>query len=107
MTIYMLSNFDMRKNGGEYHTTKHPFKLSFEKNTTIAKQPKAIIPQNIINVHLLSEVFHEDFDHNVLVGKRFLVQALCYIFILLTYNNINNINVLMGVLTIMHCFQYF
>ena len=59
MTIYMLSNFDMRKNGGEYHTTKHPFKLSFEKNTIIIKQH---ISQSIICVHPLTEVFRGDFD---------------------------------------------
>lgn len=43
----------------KYYIIKHPFKLSFEKNTIIIKQH---ISQSIICVHPLTEVFRGDFD---------------------------------------------
>lgn len=81
---------------------QHPFKLSFEMKTTIAKQPKAVIMQSIISVHSLNEVFHQSFDYKFLVGKYVFGPSYMLVFLfkyqnvhnLLTYNNINSVNVL-------------
>ncbi|KAJ1395774.1 Nucleic acid-binding, OB-fold [Sesbania bispinosa] len=65
--IYIMQNFEIEKNIGQYKVSKHPFKLLFTKGTIVKEQQIPNIPPNIYEFISFEDILSGKASPDVLV----------------------------------------
>jgi len=65
---YIMHNFKILKNDGQYRVCEHPFKLLFIGATSVKPQPIANIPKKVYEFQSILEVVAGNFCADLLIG---------------------------------------
>jgi len=65
---YIMHNFKILKNQGQFRVCEHPYKLLFIGATTIKQQPISSIPLNIYNFKSIEDIVDENYYTDLVYG---------------------------------------
>jgi len=66
---YIMHNFKIMKNQGQFWVCDHPYKLLFIGATTIKEQPISSIPLNIYNFKSIEDIVDGKFSADLVYGR--------------------------------------
>jgi len=66
---YIMHNFKIMKNQGQFRVWDHPYKLLFIGATTIKDQPISSIPLNIYNFKSIEHIVDGKFSVDLVYGR--------------------------------------
>ena len=76
---YIMHNFKIVKNDGQYRVCDHPFKLLFIGATSVRPQPIANIPNSVYQFRSIKEVVAGNFSPDLLIGMYYENDLICFI----------------------------
>lgn len=76
---YVMHNFKILKNQGQYRVCEHPYKLMFIGATTIKPQEIANVPMRVYNFKSIKEIVDGTYSTtDILIGKPILYFSTYY-----------------------------
>jgi replication factor A1 len=70
--IYAFQNLGVSNNGGAYRTTRHPYKMNFQFNSSVQRLSNFDIQKSPYDFVPISEIVGGSYDHDYLCGELFL-----------------------------------
>ena len=65
---YIMHNFKILKNQGQFRVCEHPYKLLFIGATTIKQQPISSIPLNVYNFKSIEDIVDGNYSADLVYG---------------------------------------